>query len=428
MKRGLNQGVTVGIAPIALAVMGALGAGNAWADGVEYHGYVRTQVGGTSEGGNLQCFDPGWPNRGKFRLGNECDTFGEAFLALSFGETNGPWTKYHLGLAYQPKDASTFESTGASVSQAGDKSVTFNQANLTLANTENYFEGGGFFEQGALEDAKVWVGKRYYNRRDIHITDYYYWNNSGVGAGLTEVKAGPAKLGFAYHQMGGNANAQSDVVGNRYSLHVYDMAVNPGGKLEAELVALKGTTASKAPTGSGSQLFLQHTQSNVLGGSNTVALVLGKDLGNGFEWLPSSQGAGPAEGSSVRIHDALNFEFKGTKLSGQMTASYGKMNDGKASFWNVGVRPQYNFTANTSLAVEISHQQGENGDSKPTMDKITIAPQFTLSGGFWARPVFRAFVTHAKWNADAASNGVANGVFGDRTSGTTYGVSAEAWW
>jgi len=40
--------------------------------------------------------------------------------------------------------------------------------------------------------------------------------------------------------------------------------------------------------------------------------------------------------------------------------------------------------------------------------------------------VLRTFVTHAKWNADNGTT--ANGVFGTATSGTTFGVQAEAWW
>jgi maltoporin len=40
--------------------------------------------------------------------------------------------------------------------------------------------------------------------------------------------------------------------------------------------------------------------------------------------------------------------------------------------------------------------------------------------------VLRGFVTHAKWNGDNGT--VANGVFGTKKSGTSFGVQAEAWW
>ena len=46
--------------------------------------------------------------------------------------------------------------------------------------------------------------------------------------------------------------------------------------------------------------------------------------------------------------------------------------------------------------------------------------------GFWARPVFRAFATYAKWNS--AMGTVANGVFGTAHNGMSYGVQVENWW
>src|SRR5687767_4797134 len=142
-----------------LAVSAALAsafASPARAEGVEFHGYVRTQVGGTGEGGNLQCFGGSgvWPIRAKYRLGNECDTYGEAMVVAPFGKSDGAWAKYHLMLALQEKNAEDFEDV------ANDK--------FNIASRQNFVQMGGFFPKGALEDAKLWVGKRYYNRHDIH--------------------------------------------------------------------------------------------------------------------------------------------------------------------------------------------------------------------------------------------------------------------
>lgn len=404
-----------------LAVSAALAsafASTARAEGVEFHGYVRTQVGGTSEGGNLQCFGGSgvWPIRAKYRLGNECDTYGEAMVVAPFGKSDGAWAKYHLMLALQEKNAEDFEDV------ANDK--------FNIASRQNFVQMGGFFPKGALEDAKLWVGKRYYNRHDIHINDYFYWNNSGPGAGIEDIQAGPVKLAFAYHQGGGNANAASAVVSKRYSGRFYDIDVNPNGKLEGELVILSGSTAGTGNTGDGYQLFLEHTQSGLLGGFNKLAIVYGKKLGAGFEWLPTYAGGGTASGDSFRIHDQLYFDLKGTRISGMATFSHGyaDFGSGKNTWTSFGIRPQYNFTDNFSIAVEAGHDQGKtDSGSKPKVAKLTIAPQFTLSGGFWARPAIRAFVTHAKWNAAAGDAGT-NGVFAGKTSGTSYGVQVESWW
>ncbi|MEY4754900.1 MAG: hypothetical protein RJA44_2575, partial [Pseudomonadota bacterium] len=53
--------------PVVVAAVAALGAVSAArADGIDYHGYTRIQAGGTTEGGNLQCFQGGWPIRAKY--------------------------------------------------------------------------------------------------------------------------------------------------------------------------------------------------------------------------------------------------------------------------------------------------------------------------------------------------------------------------
>lgn len=410
----------LGLMPLAVALSGLFVAAGAQAEGVELHGYVRTQVGGTTEGGNLQCFggDGTWPIRSKYRLGNECDNFGTATVSVPFGKSDGAWAKYNQTLSFKEKGKQPWEDTD---------NKTFN-----VASEQQFIEAGGFFDGGALDAAKVWVGKRFYNRHDIHMTDYYYWGNNGTGAGIEEINLGGPKLSVAYFQTGGNANGVDDIVGKRLSARVFDIDVNPNGKLEAELVLLKGSTASADPTkktGSGSMLFVEHTQNSLMGGWNKLALVLGSKLGSGFEWLPSYQGGGESSGSSWRIHDQFYFAPAGTKITGLATASYGKANFGGAdnTWMSFGIRPQYNYSDVHSTAVEIGYDAGQtDSGAKPKLAKITIAQQLTLSPGFWARPVLRAFVTHAKWNADAGTQ--ANGVFGTKKAGTTIGAQAEVWW
>ncbi|MCV5663612.1 carbohydrate porin, partial [Escherichia coli] len=68
------------------------------AQGLEFHGYLRTGTGSSSEGGKQVCFSA--PGAGaKYRLGNECETYGEVAFALPFGKSDGPYAKYNLMLA-----------------------------------------------------------------------------------------------------------------------------------------------------------------------------------------------------------------------------------------------------------------------------------------------------------------------------------------
>ena len=38
--------------------------------------------------------------------------------------------------------------------------------------------------------AQIWAGKRFYQRKDIHILDFYYLNDSGTGAGVEGIPVG----------------------------------------------------------------------------------------------------------------------------------------------------------------------------------------------------------------------------------------------
>ena len=438
------------------AVAGAFGGQAAHAEGIEFHGYARTQVGATDEGGNLQCFRLGWPAQAKYRLGNECDNYGEVAVALPFGKNTGPWAKYNLRLALREKGAQDFEDATTGVDFANEKTSN----NYQIASRENYVIAGGFFpEGGALEDAKLWVGKRFYNRNDVHINDYYYWANTGPGAGIEDIAIGSSgvKFAFAHHQNGGNSGLDgapgSFVFGpdiglksvKKFEGRFYDIPVNKDGKLEAALQIIRGSSVNDPTTPAdesagdktGYLLTLQHFQGGVFGGFNKLALQYGKGNGSGKNWIPAyADGDAPTGNKTIRIVEQLYFAPQGTKWSGMATFIIDKTKDAsgyKADWMSFGVRPQYNFSDNFSLAVEYGFDQGKEGmgnRATQRLHKLTVAPQITLSGGFWARPVLRGFVTYASWN-DAAKGGVnnnSNRVWAGKTNGMTYGVQVETWW
>ncbi|WKB52965.1 maltoporin [Eleftheria terrae] len=421
---------------IAAAAAGAFGTAQAQSQGLEFNGYFRTGVGSSSEGSKQACFQNPATGDVKYRLGNECETYGEVAFSLPFGKKDtGPYAKYTLMLA-------TKEDNGASDAESvdGDK--------FDIMSRQNFIQAGGFFGPGALQDAKVWVGKRYYNRHDVHINDYYYWNNSGLGGGIEDIALGQtAKLAIAYHQKGDDqdvtdtANALNT---RRLSARVYDIAVNQGGKLEAELAILKGDSSgapyeiqkdgSKKPVGKGSgfALFVEHMQTGILGGYNKLALVYGQDAGAGGKYIPTYRNATDnVDGKEFRLVEQLFIAPAGSNWSGQGVFGYQhyKPDNGDKQTWlTIGVRPQYNFTDNFSLAFELGHDRTKTeGSPAAKLTKFTVAPQLSLGRGFWSRPVFRAFATYAKWN-DEAGDAKTGGVFGDDNNGMTYGIQVEAWW
>ncbi|TXC65987.1 carbohydrate porin [Piscinibacter aquaticus] len=120
---------------IAAAAASAFAAPAVHAEGVEFHGYLRTGTGTTSEGGNQQCFGLGGIAQSKYRLGNECETYGETLLSVPFGKSDGPWAKYNLMLHFKNGDQSDAETVGNG---------------LEVAGRQNYFQAGGFFPAAAL--------------------------------------------------------------------------------------------------------------------------------------------------------------------------------------------------------------------------------------------------------------------------------------
>src|SRR5215831_638228 len=83
-----------------------------------------------------------------------------------------------------------------------------------------------------------WAGKRR-DRDDVHIVDTFFTNMSGVGGGVEGIALGDggAKLGFSGYKTDGNTGVgpeqnQIPTNGNsRIHAQVYDIPVNPGGKL-----------------------------------------------------------------------------------------------------------------------------------------------------------------------------------------------------
>ena len=392
-----------------VAMASALTCGSAFA--LESNGYFRAGPGATKKDAARACYGLQGPGL-KYRLGNECDFYGEFFFSEKFN-LEGVETK----VQFTPN-----------LWNGGTDS---NDAKLGLA--EMFVEGTGF---DVAPEAKFWIGKRYYNRHDVHINDYYYWNNSGLGGGIEDIALGSSvKMAAAYHSKGDTTLASDSFNGlntQRLSLRVYDIPVNPNGKLETELVFLRGSSPSGDNEGSGHALFVQHTQGGILGGFNKLAFMTGKDAGFGGNFVPTYRDANDgAKGKDWRLVDQIFIAPEGSNWSGLATVGIQQIKpDGgdKQRWMTFGVRPQYNFSDNFSLAVEFGHDRTKtDGGDTAKLTKLTVAPQLSLSRGFWARPVFRAFATYADWN-DAAGDAGTGGTFGSDTDGMSFGIQVEAWW
>ncbi|MBX3621471.1 MAG: carbohydrate porin [Rhizobacter sp.] len=402
--------------PTALALAATLAAGSAHA--VDFDGYFRGGPGLTSKNASRACYNLG-VSGGHYRLGNECDFYGEFGLAQ---------TGTHEGVDWKAKVMFNEYNSGTDI--GGSKS-SFEQM---------YVEGKGFdFAPGT----NFWVGKRFYGRKDVHILDTFFVRMDGVGGGADQIALGSAgKLGLAFFTsdtgagFGDPGTGTSTNPGVRFNADLTEIPVNAGGQLRVTGTLTQGRfdnpTDGKGTSGFG--LSLQHTQDVAsLGGGNTLWL----QYAQGSAGLDGNFGTMTAPSGAKKARLVESFTWQRGPFGGQAVAIVGRQNAntvaGTPRFneLSVGGRVSYALTKNLKLLAELGHMEKKpDGGETQKLTKFTFAPAIATGPDFFKRPELRLYVTTAKWNdaANAAAGpdgltGLANG----KTSGTSFGLQAEIW-
>jgi maltoporin len=419
---------------LALATQSAMAA-------LEFGGYLRSGSGSSSKGGGPTCFSlsgdsalaTGDIDRAG-RLGNECDTYGEIKLGASMGESQGTKFGIHTLMAYGTQQVNDWEQSVPSW-------------------REDYATAEGF-GTGAFQKATVWVGKRYYNRKDVHIIDTFWLQVTGPGAGIENIDVGIGKFSYANLR---SAPAGWPSVANSQGLLQATTAANPTSQMINNDFRLEGINIGAAGS-LGLGMNIVNDNSNGAANANgwsawaNQSMVIGT-VQNGLI-LQVAHGEGSLDGGGLnwwgsnknhdawRVLDAANFEF-GEHINGQAFLGYGVEKfdwfTAEKTSTSIVVRPVYHFDELYSLAVELGHTQvtGNTADiaaGTNHIDKLTIAPQISMGSGFYARPVLRAYYTMANWNQGGAGAytgrdlGVPVTTFNNSTSGSSYGFQMEAWW
>ncbi|WP_176203892.1 carbohydrate porin, partial [Salmonella enterica] len=89
----------------------------------------------------------------------------------------------------------------------------------------------------------IWAGKRFYQRHDVHMIDFYYWDISGPGAGIENIDLGFGKLSLAATrstEAGGSYTFSSqniydevkDTANDVFDVRLAGLQTNPDGVLE----------------------------------------------------------------------------------------------------------------------------------------------------------------------------------------------------
>ncbi|MGE8295352.1 MAG: maltoporin [Pseudomonas sp.] len=393
----------------------ALALATPQAQALEFSGYVRSGIGGADTGGTQQCFQlPG--AQSKYRLGNECEQYIELDLRQDLFRLDDGSVISVEGMAQ------LYNQYGHTPKFTGD--YGFARMNQMYAEWSN---------MPALGGGSLWAGRRFYKRNDIHISDFYYWNQSATGFGIDEMKIGDLKYSYVFSR---KDNYDQEPYINRHDFNVGGFQVNPGGELEVGVSYIDKPDSTDSH--SGWAVTAQHRQQDFLGGVNTFALQYGRGPGTGLGYTGD-----PTLDSSNRSWRLVEFfDFQMTpRLGGQVELVYqkDKRPDGADQNWlSIGGRTSYAFTEQFKLVGEIGRDQVEAPGGTRKLTKFTIAPTWSPAGpGFWERPEIRLYYTYASWNraAQQAANLLAdgsalseNGAFGSARHGSNFGVQVEYWW
>ena len=400
------------------------------------------------------------------RLGAENDTYGEIFLGTDVANVDDTVWSVNSRIAVSSQYNRDWQSTNnvlVSVDREGNHSVSTNHHE----NTRFAFREFNLTVKGLLDfdkDATVWAGKRFYHREDIHVTDLYYWDISGMGAGVENLQAGPGKLSLAWLRRDDDqtyiANEEGAAPKNGFrSAHIFDVQYDfpawDGANIEVRDTFLVPQRDNDSTTKKDFHVANKFGKSNIFG----VELGQGYSLGwhktvlkwthgstarwvkFGTEaWFDDSGASNKANRYSIYNFGQMNFTsnfgmFYTLNFTASKNYDANKTDLKNDRAFQVVVRPYVQLTKMTKVLVELgAYTQTEKyiDGEKATRNaqKYTVAYAITPdASNFWSRPELRIFATyiHGKSN-DMQSADVSS--WGDSAQNRNFlvGVQAEAWW
>lgn len=445
--------ITLRKLPLAVAV--AAGIMSVQAMAVDFHGYARSGIGWTGSGGEQQCFQATGA-QSKYRLGNECETYAEIKLGQEVWKEGDKSFYFDTNVAYSVAQQNDWEGTDPA----------FREANVQGKNLIEWLPG-----------STIWAGKRFYQRHDVHMIDFYYWDISGPGAGIENIDLGFGKLSLAAsrsQEAGGSYAFSSqniydrtkDTANDVFDVRLAQLATNTDGMLELGVDYGRANTTDDYSLADGASkdgwmFTAEHTQSMLKGYNKFVVqyatdsmTTQGKGLNQGsygsssitIDGVKYANNVINNNGSLVRIldHGAISLGDKWDLMYVGMYQNLDMDNDLGTEWYTVGIRPMYKWTPIMSTLMEVGY---DNIKSQQTGDrnsqyKITLAQQWQAGDSIWSRPAIRVFATYAKWDeewgyvkngndvtkyAAATNSGISTTSRGDSDE-WSFGAQMEIWW
>ncbi len=405
---------------LTVAILSALSATQAFA--VDFSGYVRAGIGANSDGGGTKGGDEF--NKSKLgRLGNEFDTYSEIGLGQELFNQDGR-SMYFQSMVEMSSDGH-LESENSN-----DDSANFGIKQLNI-------QAKGYIP--SLPDAVIWAGKRFYQRHDLHIIDTKYWNVSGYGAGIENIKLDTGAVSAAVIRSDKDLD-MGDL--NTYYLDLRYAGFSPWEGAWTEFgvdYAIVNPTDEQKESAknfdNGLMLTAELSQNFSLGYNKFVLQYMDKGLAQNA----ISQGGGWYDFWHGDTSQAKGFRFISTgdvNLSKNVVIdhvlTYGHVKDhddglGKETLFSFVARPTYIWSPYNKTMLEVGYFDQDKTDHLGSEEnssgtKFTLAHAISAGESFFARPEIRFYVTYLKDNEGKHfDNNNSNNTF-------NYGVQIEAWW
>ncbi len=416
---------------LAVAITGALIATSASA--VDFHGYARSGIGWTSGGGEQTAFTVNGGGS-KYRLGNEAETYAEFKLGQELFKDGDKSIYLDSNIAYSVNQQVDWEAT----------SPALREINVQFKNFAD-----------SLPGATLWAGKRFYQRHDVHMNDFYYWDISGPGAGVENIDLGFGKLSLAVTrntEEGGaygweynpitkkwdsTKDKNKDVYNDVIDVRLADLKVSENGRLEIGFDYGSSHTKNHAAreadaTKNGYMVTVEHTQGNFFGGFNKFTAQYATDSMTSWNTGHSQGGSTTNKGHMLRLINQ-GVVAASDKVEVMYALIYEKTDlDNKQgkTWYSAGIRPMYKWTDTMSTLVEVGYDRikDQNTGLKNDLTKVTLAQQWQAGSSIWARPAIRVFGTYAHWNDKFNTTNRTDAGYKAKDGEFVAGVQFEAWW
>ncbi|WP_213278028.1 carbohydrate porin [Chryseobacterium indologenes] len=396
------------------------------------NGYLRTGI-GWSDGGQMVNFNAP-ESVHKFRLGNEANHYGE--LQFNYRYKN----KDSVNLYEVSYMMSKFIPYGSDdYKQFPETAQLYGKINKVIKN------------------ANLWVGKRYYDRRNVEMLDYFWLNsgqNSQLGIGLEnyQVKnSGNLNLALMRFKYGNN-DSHSYVTDFRY----LDLPLSEYSKLNflGQFSFKDQNNIKRTPKSSGyslggwwtySKKNITHTSTVIFrkGSSITESAYTGKTVPENIDdasiyYLDNSSSFDVINNfvyDDKRKHViqvALTYQYRNLGVKNTDESNI-VLNNISRNWFSVGFRYLYYLDKHFNLALEAGNDYMKNNRSRieGSLQKITFSPQISWDYGYYSRPVLRPFITYARWSGNF-SGLIGNSDFNTRllkkNNGISFGLQLEIWW